>query len=99
MLVALLLGTCCPQAGIEVGEDVVAELDLSEAGFLSKGETARLFEGLVDGFDLVELVVMGEEANLGVVARGSGGDEELPVGGLEEEEFAAELLDDAFADV
>ena len=34
---------------------------------------------------------------LGVVAGGSGGDEELPVGGFEQEELAAELLDDARA--
>ena len=51
---------------------------------------------LPDGFELVELVVVGVEAELGVVARGAGGDEELPVGGFEEEEFAAELFDDAF---
>ncbi len=41
---------------------------------------------------------MGEEADLGVVAGGSGGDEELPVGGFEEEELAAELLHDALAE-
>ena len=50
-------------------------------------------------FELVELVVVGEEADLGVVAGGAGGDEELPVGGFEQEEFAAELLDDASAEV
>ncbi len=41
---------------------------------------------------------MGEEADLGVVAGGAGGDEELPVGGFEEEKFAAELLHDALAE-
>ncbi len=40
---------------------------------------------------------MGEEADLGVVAGGSGGDEELPVGGFEEQELAAELFHDAGA--
>ena len=42
---------------------------------------------------------MGVEAELGVVAGGAGGDEELPVGGLEQQELAAELLDDALAEV
>jgi len=41
---------------------------------------------------------VGEEADFGVVAGGSGGDEELPVGGLEQEELAAELFDDAGAE-
>ena len=46
---------------------------------------------------LEELVVVGEEADLGVVARGAGGDEELPVGGFEQQELAAELFHDARA--
>ena len=36
-------------------------------------------------FELVELVHVGLEAELGVVAGGAGGDEELPVGGFEQE--------------
>ena len=54
-------------------------------------------EVLPDGLELVELVVVGFEAELGVVSGGAGGDEELPVGGFEQEELAAELLDDALA--
>src|SRR3981081_1395613 len=79
-----------PEAGIDVGDSAGAGFDLGEALILRTGEDAGGFEALPDGFDLVELVVMGEEADLGVVARGSSGDEELPVGGFEEEEFAAE---------
>jgi len=33
-----------------------------------------------------------------IVACGSGSDEELPVGGFEQKEFAAELFDDALAE-
>ena len=84
--------------GVDVGEDVVAEFYFGEAGFLLWGDGAGGFEGLVDGFELVELVVVGEEADLGVVAGGSGGDEELPVGGFEEEKLAAELLQDALTE-
>ena len=67
-------------------------------GLLFGGDGAGGLEGLPDGFDLVELVVVGEEAELGVVAGGAGGDEELPVGGLEQKELAAELLHDALAE-
>src|SRR6267143_1167627 len=95
---AFLLCSGGPVARIDVGEDAVAAFDLGEAVALGHGERAGGFEALPDGFDLVELVVVGEEADLGVVARGSGGDEELPVGGFEQEELAAELLQDALAE-
>jgi len=65
---------------------------------LSGKDGAVGFEVLVDGFEFVELVVVGGEAEFGIVACGSGGDEELPVGGFEEKEFAAELFNDAFAE-
>jgi len=84
-----------PEAGIDFGEDAVALFDFGEAGLLGFGDRAGRFVGLPDGFDFVELIVMGEEADFGVVACGTSGDEELPVGGFEEEEFAAELLHDA----
>ena len=87
-----------PEAGLDVGEDAVAAFDLGKAVFLSLGEGAGGFEALPDAFDLVELVVVGEETDLRVVARSSGGDEELPVGGFEQEEFAAELLNDALTE-
>src|SRR6185312_839017 len=45
-----------------------------------------------------ELIIVGEEANLRVVAGRAGGDEELPIGGLEQQKLAAELLHDAFAE-
>ncbi len=48
--------------------------------------------------EFVELIAVGVEAELGVIARGAGGDEELPVGGFEEQELAAELFDDALAE-
>jgi hypothetical protein len=63
-----------PEAGVDVGEDAVAELDFGEAGVLGSGEGAGGFEALPDGFDLVELVVVGEEADFGVVAGCAGGD-------------------------
>ena len=87
-----------PEAGIDVEEDVVAEFDGGEADLLIGGDGVVGLEVLPDGLELVELVVVSFEAEFGVVAGGSGGDEELPVGGLEEEEFAAELFDDALAE-
>ena len=86
-----------PEARIDVGKDAVTAFYFGEAVLLGFGECAGGFVALPDGLDLVELIVVGEEADFGVVARGSGGDEELPVGGFEEEEFAAELLDDSLA--
>ncbi len=94
-----LFGSGGPVAGVDVEEDAVATLDLGEAVVLGFGEGADGFEALPDGFDFVELVVVGEEANLRVVAGGSGGDEELPVGGFEEEELAAELFCDSLTQV
>ena len=81
-----------PEGGVDVGEDAVAEFDCGEAFAHVFVEGAVGFEGLPDGLEFVELVVVGEEAELGVVAGGAGGDEELPVGGFEQEELAAELL-------
>jgi hypothetical protein len=92
-----LFGACYPEAGVDVGEDAVAIFDLSETCLLRGGEGAGEFEALPDSLDLVELIVMGEETDLSVVAGGAGGDQELPVGGLEEKKFAAELLYDAGA--
>ena len=91
-------GAFGPEAGVEVGEDAVAVLDLREAGGHVFVEGAVVLEGLPDGLEFEELVVVGEEAGFGVVARGAGGDEELPVGGLEQQELAAELLNDAGAE-
>ena len=92
-------GAFGPESGVEVGEDAVTVFDLGEAGGHVFVEDAVVLEGLPDDLEFEELVVVGEEAGLGVVARGAGGDEELPVGGFEEEEFAAELLSDARAKV
>ena len=69
-----LFGVVGPVGWVYVGEDAVAELDLGEAGFLLEGDGGGGLEGLVDGLELVELVVVGEEADLGVVAGGAGGD-------------------------
>ena len=97
--VAELRGTSGPEAGIDVGEDAVAEFDLVEAAGQVLIEGAVVLECLPNGFEFEELVVVGEEAGLGVVAGGAGGDEELPVGGFEQQQLAAELLYDARADV
>ncbi len=95
---AVLAGAGGPEVGVDVGEDAVAFFDGGEAGFLFRGDGVVGFEMLPDGLELVELVDVGLEAELGVVAGGAGGDEELPVGGFEQEELAAELLDDALGD-
>ena len=83
-----------PVGGVDIREDAVAFFDGGEAGGLVVVEGAVVLPGLPDGFDLGPLLVVGEEAELGVIAGGAGGDEELPVGGFEEEELAAELLHD-----
>ena len=92
---AVLAGTGGPEVGVDVGEDAVADFDGGEAFFLFGGDGLVGLQVLVDGLELVELIDVGFEAELGVVTGGSGGDEELPVGGFEEEELAAELFDDA----
>src|SRR5271170_2432413 len=92
-------GADYPEAGIDVGEDAVALFDFGQTRLLGFSDCAGCFEGLPESFDFVELIVVGEEADLGVVAGGAGGYEELPVGGFEEEELAAELLHDAKAEV
>lgn len=91
------MGTCGPETGVDVREDAVALLDGGEAVFLFCGEGIGGLTGQPDLCEFVELVVVGVEAELGVIARGAGGDEELPVGGFEQKEFPAELLDDALA--
>ena len=48
-----------PEARIDVGKDAVAAFDFGEAVVLSFGECAGGFEALPDGFDLVELIVVG----------------------------------------
>ncbi len=94
----MLAGAGGPEVGVDVGEDAVAHFDGGEAFGLFGGDGSVGFQMLVDGLELVELVHVGLEAELGVVAGGAGGDEELPVGGFEEEELAAELFDDALGD-
>ena len=79
-----LFGTCDPVARVDVGEDIIAAFDFGEAVVLGFRKGAGGLEALPDRFDFVELVVVSKEADLGVVASGSGGDEELPVGGFEE---------------
>ncbi len=91
----ILARTGGPEVRIDVGEDAVAQFDGGEAFFLFGRDGAVRFQMLPDGFELVELVHVGLEAKLGVVSGSAGRDEELPVGGLEEEKLAAELLDDA----
>src|ERR1700712_482121 len=75
-----LAGLVCPrgpEAGVDVGEDAVANFDGDEALFLLLREAA--VGGVAEPcfFELVELVVVGVEAEFGVVAGGAGGDEEL----------------------
>ena len=77
-----------------MGEDAVALLNGGQAGLHMGVELAVGGVGLPDLLELEELFVVGEEAELGVIAGGAGGDEELPVGGLEQEQLAAELLGD-----
>ena len=64
----------CPEGGIDVTEDIIAEFDVGETGRLRGGELAGGFEGLPDGFEVVEMVVVSEEAHLCVVAGCAGGD-------------------------
>ena len=60
---------------VDSGKDVVAELDFFEAACLRGGEFAGGFEALPEGFEVVELVVVGQETGLGIVAGSAGGDE------------------------
>ena len=92
-----LFGSGSPVGRVDVGEDAIAALYFGEAGVLFGSDGVCGLEGLPDGFDLVELIIVGEEANFCVVAGGTGGDEKLPVGRFEEEEFAAELLEYSLA--
>ncbi len=92
---AVLAGAGGPEVGVDVGEDAVALFDGGEAGFLLQADGLVGFEVLPDGFELVELIHVGLEAEFGVVSRCTRRDEELPVGGFEEQELAAELFDDA----
>src|SRR5450756_1485531 len=55
-LLANLVGSGDPEAGVDVGKDAVAKFDLGEAGVLLRGDGAGGIEGLVDGLDLVEPV-------------------------------------------
>jgi hypothetical protein len=89
------VGAFGPEGGVEVGKDVVTGFNGREAGFLLGGETLTGLNGVEDLFEGVELVLVGVEADFGVVAGGEGADEELPIGRFEQEEFAAELFDDA----
>jgi hypothetical protein len=63
-----------PVGGVDIGKDTVASFDLGEAGVLFGSDGGGGLEGLPDGCDFVELIVVGEEADFGVVAGGTGGD-------------------------
>ncbi len=85
------VGAGGPEPGVDIGEDTVAKFDFGEARSLLGGEGAGAFEKFAHGLELLKLFVVGEETGFRVVAGSTGGDEELPVGGLKEKELAAEL--------
>src|SRR5215475_662548 len=84
-----LTRTCGPQSGIDVGEDVIAPLNLIQPRFLGYCQPSAGSEGLPDGFYFVELIVMRDKASFGIITGCTGGYEELPVRRFEQEQFAA----------
>src|SRR6187402_1241446 len=84
-----------PEVRVDVREDVVPHFDLRELDFFRFRDRAVSFEDLPERFHQEKVAVVIREAHLGVITCCSGGDEELPVGGLQKKKLAAQLFHDA----